>query len=188
MSAGRRRVCCCRSAFVSSTDTTGVVSEPSLRRRITRTARQAPHPSRRNVPPLSRNVPPTCAPRWARTLAYFPGRHPSIQRAAESEKRKKPEDSGIFRPCNWSRQQESNLHLALRRHSFYPLNYGEGRQIVGPATGAPSDHPAARASSCRPKSGPRSTLRPPPSMGWTSWPLARAQRLWGSRSSAAWRR
>lgn len=26
----------------------------------------------------------------------------------------------------WPRQQESNLHLALRRGPFYPLNYGEG--------------------------------------------------------------
>ncbi|VXB72769.1 hypothetical protein BURKHO8Y_150132 [Burkholderia sp. 8Y] len=26
---------------------------------------------------------------------------------------------------SWSPRQESNLHLALRRHSFYPLNYGE---------------------------------------------------------------
>tara|TARA_B100001250_G_C19689860_1_gene739781 strand:- start:288 stop:641 length:354 start_codon:yes stop_codon:yes gene_type:complete len=25
---------------------------------------------------------------------------------------------------NWRPQQESNLHLALRRRSFYPLNYG----------------------------------------------------------------
>ena len=25
----------------------------------------------------------------------------------------------------WSPRQESNLHLALRRHLFYPLNYGE---------------------------------------------------------------
>lgn len=25
----------------------------------------------------------------------------------------------------WSRQQESNLHLTLRRHAFYPLNYSE---------------------------------------------------------------
>jgi hypothetical protein len=24
----------------------------------------------------------------------------------------------------WCHQQESNLYLALRRHSFYPLNYG----------------------------------------------------------------
>ena len=24
----------------------------------------------------------------------------------------------------WYHQQESNLYLALRRHSFYPLNYG----------------------------------------------------------------
>jgi hypothetical protein len=31
----------------------------------------------------------------------------------------------------WSRRQESNLYLALRRHSFYPLNYGEERGIVG---------------------------------------------------------
>jgi hypothetical protein len=27
--------------------------------------------------------------------------------------------------CLWSRRQESNLYLALRRRSFYPLNYGE---------------------------------------------------------------
>ena len=27
----------------------------------------------------------------------------------------------------WYHQQESNLYLALRRHSFYPLNYG-GRE------------------------------------------------------------
>ena len=27
---------------------------------------------------------------------------------------------------NWYHQQESNLYLALRRHSFYPLNYGGG--------------------------------------------------------------
>ena len=26
---------------------------------------------------------------------------------------------------DWSPRQESNLHLALRRHLFYPLNYGE---------------------------------------------------------------
>ena len=25
---------------------------------------------------------------------------------------------------DWYHQQESNLYLALRRHSFYPLNYG----------------------------------------------------------------
>ena len=25
----------------------------------------------------------------------------------------------------WSRRQESNLHLPLRRRPFYPLNYGE---------------------------------------------------------------
>lgn len=26
---------------------------------------------------------------------------------------------------DWSLRQESNLYLALRRHSFYPLNYEE---------------------------------------------------------------
>ena len=30
----------------------------------------------------------------------------------------------------WYHQQESNLYLALRRHSFYPLNYG-GKLKVG---------------------------------------------------------
>ena len=27
----------------------------------------------------------------------------------------------------WSRRQESNLYLPLRRRPFYPLNYGEPR-------------------------------------------------------------
>ena len=30
----------------------------------------------------------------------------------------------------WYHQQESNLYLALRRHSFYPLNYGGTAAIV----------------------------------------------------------
>lgn len=30
----------------------------------------------------------------------------------------------------WSPRQESNLYLALRRHSFYPLNYGEVQPIL----------------------------------------------------------
>ena len=36
---------------------------------------------------------------------------------------------------SWSPRQESNLHLALRRHSFYPLNYGE-RTAQGPTASA----------------------------------------------------
>jgi hypothetical protein len=32
---------------------------------------------------------------------------------------------GPWWTLGWSRRQESNLYLALRRHSFYPLNYGE---------------------------------------------------------------
>lgn len=33
---------------------------------------------------------------------------------------------GLEKPSTkiWYHQQESNLYLALRRHSFYPLNYG----------------------------------------------------------------
>ncbi len=31
----------------------------------------------------------------------------------------------------WSPWQESNLHLALRRHLFYPLNYREMTKITG---------------------------------------------------------
>jgi hypothetical protein len=29
----------------------------------------------------------------------------------------------------WSRRQESNLYLPLRRRPFYPLNYGERRKF-----------------------------------------------------------
>ncbi len=29
----------------------------------------------------------------------------------------------------WSPRQESNLYLALRRHSFYPLNYEEEGEL-----------------------------------------------------------
>ncbi len=32
---------------------------------------------------------------------------------------------GCLRKQEWPRQQESNLHLGLRRAPFYPLNYGE---------------------------------------------------------------
>lgn len=31
----------------------------------------------------------------------------------------------------WSPRQESNLYLALRRHLFYPLNYGESKNFTG---------------------------------------------------------
>ena len=30
----------------------------------------------------------------------------------------------------WSRRPESNRDLALRRRSFYPLNYGEAARIL----------------------------------------------------------
>jgi hypothetical protein len=30
-----------------------------------------------------------------------------------------------LRRRRWSRRQESNLYLPLRRRPFYPLNYGE---------------------------------------------------------------
>ena len=30
----------------------------------------------------------------------------------------------------WCRRQESNLYLALRRHSFYPLNYGDSVRAI----------------------------------------------------------
>ncbi len=37
----------------------------------------------------------------------------------------------------WSPRQESNLYLALRRHLFYPLNYGETRrQSIAEGKGA----------------------------------------------------
>src|SRR5436190_9244469 len=32
---------------------------------------------------------------------------------------------GLLQPYPWSRRQESNLYLPLRRRPFYPLNYGE---------------------------------------------------------------
>jgi hypothetical protein len=35
------------------------------------------------------------------------------------------------RTCYWSPRQESNLYLALRRHLFYPLNYGERIALTG---------------------------------------------------------
>ena len=36
----------------------------------------------------------------------------------------------------WSRRQESNLYLALRRRPFYPLNYGEAGERAGRDAGA----------------------------------------------------
>ena len=37
--------------------------------------------------------------------------------------RESSKSSAQFDP-SWSPRQESNLHLALRRRPFYPLNYG----------------------------------------------------------------
>ena len=34
----------------------------------------------------------------------------------------------VTRGPRWCRRQESNLYLALRRHSFYPLNYGDSER------------------------------------------------------------
>ena len=59
-------------------------------------------------------------------MAHFFGPHRTTSQVFESENKKWAEGFGRFRLHQWSRQQESNLHLALRRHSFYPLNYGEG--------------------------------------------------------------
>ncbi len=45
----------------------------------------------------------------------------------------------------WSPRQESNLHLALRRHSFYPLNYGE-RTVVAVGRRATAEYSKRGAS------------------------------------------
>ena len=37
---------------------------------------------------------------------------------------------GDFPYEEWSRRPESNRDLALRRRSFYPLNYGEPARIL----------------------------------------------------------
>lgn len=66
-------------------------------------------------------------------MAYIAGPQRTTFQYSESEKREKPEGFGPLRLRSWSRQQESNLHLPLRRGPFYPLNYGEGRKIVGRA-------------------------------------------------------
>src|SRR5438876_438915 len=38
---------------------------------------------------------------------------------------------GSCRNLRWSRRQESNLYLPLRRRPFYPLNYGGGGNRAG---------------------------------------------------------
>lgn len=40
----------------------------------------------------------------------------------------------------WSRQQESNLHLSLRRTLFYPLNYGEDLKRTNSARSGVPDY------------------------------------------------
>ena len=81
-------------------------------------------------------------PHGAGCDAIFPdGRHVADRQVATSRQqagrrwtanrslpRVNAEFSYCFGHCEtswWSRRQESNLYLALRRHSFYPLNYGE---------------------------------------------------------------
>ena len=52
-------------------------------------------------------------------------RYFNIESDISDGKTKKPHVFGRKRLEVWCRQQESNLYLALRRHSFYPLNYGD---------------------------------------------------------------
>ena len=70
--------------------------------------------------PLKRFVDPEEAVRpiafmLSEAAAYVTGQHLSVNGGAHMAGRKK----------DWSPRQESNLYLALRRHSFYPLNYEE---------------------------------------------------------------
>jgi hypothetical protein len=53
------------------------------------------------------------------------GRHKTKNPRTHWEMRGFLDSIGLLWIGTWSRRQESNLYLALRRHSFYPLNYGE---------------------------------------------------------------
>jgi hypothetical protein len=73
--------------------------------------------------------------------------------ALDAPKTKKPAIAGFFvflcyflillETIIWSPRQESNLYLALRRHSFYPLNHGERKgsilSLYGPKMPRPID-------------------------------------------------
>ncbi len=72
--------------------------------------------------------------------------------------------SGPRRKRRWSRRQESNLYLPLRRRPFYPLNYGEssgarsGPKRKATAGAAPGVEGGSTGVDCR-ASGPH--CRPP---------------------------
>ena len=61
-----------------------------------------------------------------------PARRPdaALRRGVRLLRRRSRAHASMSYRCHWSRRQESNLYLPLRRRPFYPLNYGE-RSVRG---------------------------------------------------------
>lgn len=68
-----------------------------------------------------RQFPSSCQ----RTQAYVPGTNRATEQHSTDKKTKKPDTFESVRLGIWSRRQESNLDLSLRRAEFYPLKYSE---------------------------------------------------------------
>lgn len=83
---------------------------------------------RRSALPCARAFQPA-HPLSARAAAHVNRRNaprtPMRPHSFAEKKTKKPDTFGSVRLGSWSRRQESNLDLSLRRAEFYPLKYGE---------------------------------------------------------------
>ena len=77
----------------------------------------------------------------------FAGPRRTLKACFQREKTKKPHRVERVRPSMWRPRQESNLYLALRRRSFYPLNYGGGQVNYRSAYRAPDLRPCIEARS-----------------------------------------
>ncbi|CAG9215570.1 hypothetical protein BCAR13_310046 [Paraburkholderia caribensis] len=76
----------------------------------------------------------------------------------------------------WSPRQESNLYLALRRHLFYPLNYGEGRRRAQSIANRPLTKAAFEAGIARQRGGGWRATRLPSADGRISLHRSAARR------------
>ena len=88
----------------------------------------------------------------------------------------------------WSRRQESNLYLPLRRRPFCPLNYGESGAHFGmrPCVALPAPNPSGGGSLCqRAERSVYSQRQVQIRSSELSWPdRARSVKRWAMRYSS----
>src|SRR5205085_7847061 len=97
-------------------------------------------------------------PTWCRIQLEYAGLDWTISPGDTPDSLGKMDFAGRIWCFGWSRRQESNLYLPLRRRPFYPLNYGE-LGALGP--GAQCKGSAAAASGASKRDRFRAAARQP---------------------------